>query len=92
MASLQAPRQQCRAAPPAAAVHALRGFSPLFLMADFLMKNGIPVCGYLSISLCVAFCSNSELGIAPPNLPGKANESTSALFSCRCSRCARSTR
>ena len=49
MASLQAPRQQCRAAPPAAAVHALRGFSPLFLMTDFLMKNGIPVCGSFKI-------------------------------------------
>ena len=28
---------------------ALRGFSPLFLMTDFLMKNGIPVCGSFKI-------------------------------------------
>eukprot|EP00964_Phaeocystis_antarctica_P026612 scaffold14992_cov69-Phaeocystis_antarctica.AAC.4 len=46
MASLQAPRQQCRAAPPAAAVR----------------------CG-------------GELGIAPPNLPGKANESSTSALS-----------
>jgi len=41
MASLQAPRQQCRAAPPAAAVRC-GGFSSLFPMTDFLIEEWDP--------------------------------------------------
>ena len=44
MASLQAPRQQCRAAPPAAAVRCGGFSSPssLFLMTDFLIEEWDP--------------------------------------------------